>query len=285
MTGTVCAPFGSVQYCVTDDTGRTCNAAGTCNFGCLTSPQYCTVPCNTGGDCPNGYGCMPVGSNNVRVCVKAEAPCSTADASACIAPSACDVSLTLVVGGCTLTCSSASDCPQRAETLTPWTCDGGGICRRPPDVYGPLPTGVEAQYACDAAQAVVNVCNDGLHIDLASGNVPAPPPVSCTATMTTYGIPATDTCIDSCTYQGGCPFGNACVALGDLGSVRIGLCFPTGGEEVGTACATDEECVFGYCLNGSCSRDCTVDGVCPGGTTCTAGSAPPVEGMTFRACQ
>jgi hypothetical protein len=226
---------------------------------------------------------MPV--NNVRVCVRAEVDCAQ-NANACIAPAACDMSPTLAVSSCTLVCSTASDCPQRAETLTPWTCDAGGICRRPPDVYGPLPTGAQpAQYACNDQGMVVDVCNDGLHLDLAAGDVPAPPPVTCPAAVTVSGIPATDTCIDSCRYQGGCPSGNACVALGNLGNVRIGLCFPTGSGEVGAACASNEGCVFGYCLNGKCSRDCTADGVCPGGTTCTAGSAPPVEGMTFRACQ
>lgn len=91
----------------------------------------------TGADCPNGWGCMLVGGQNV--CVKAEAPCSAVDSSACIAPAACDESPTLVVGGCTLACNSAADCPQRAAGLAPWTCNG--LCRRPSDVFGPLAGG------------------------------------------------------------------------------------------------------------------------------------------------
>jgi hypothetical protein len=103
--------------------------------------------------------------------------------------------------------------------------------------------------------------------------------------MTTDGVPATDTCVDSCRFQGGCPYGSACVALGNIAGGRVGLCLLTGTGEVGTACAHDYDCVFGYCVNGTCSRDCSADGVCPGGTTCTAGGGPAVEGLPFRRCQ
>jgi hypothetical protein len=56
---------------------------------------------------------------------------------------------------------------------------------------------------------------------------------------------------------------------------------------VGAACTQDGECVFGYCPSATmkCSRDCTKDGVCPGGTTCTAVGGPSVEGLPFRRCQ
>lgn len=284
MTGTICHAIGNEQYCAADDTGRSCTDGSTCNFACLTAQQYCTKQCIAGADCPNGYGCMTV--QGFDICVKAEEPCATGAAAGCIAPAACDESPTMVVGGCTLVCSTSADCPQRAAGLAPWTCDAGGICRRPADVFGPLETGWHpAQYACNAQAQVVNVCNDGFHIDLASGNVPSPPPVSCGATMTTDGIPATDSCIDSCRYQGGCPYGNACVALGNVGSARLGLCFPTGAGEVGSLCSNNIQCLFGYCNNGTCSRDCTADGVCPNGTACIAGGGPAVEGQPFKRCQ
>ncbi len=278
----------SALYCADDDTGRACTVATTCNFGCLTSQQYCTNNCTTGADCPNGYGCMVV--SNQRICVKAEAPCDATDASACIAPAACDTSAQMVVSGCTLVCASASDCPQRAAGFAPWSCDTGGICRRPPDVFGPLQNGATpAQYACDPneADAVVNVCNDDQHIDYQAFDFPMAPVVSCTATMTTAGI-ATDSCVDSCRYQGSLPrSGSHVVGVGSVGSSRIGLCLPTGGGEVGASCTHDSDCVFGYCPSalGKCSRDCTGDGVCPGGTTCTAAGGPPVEGAPFRRCQ
>ncbi|HVY47276.1 MAG TPA: hypothetical protein VHB21_15415, partial [Minicystis sp.] len=246
----------------------------------------CTVACVTGADCPNGYGCEGVGSPPVRVCVKAEAPCGPGDTSACIAQAACDVGTNMVVGGCTLACSSASDCPRRAAGLPTWTCDG--LCRRPADVAGPLETGyAPAQYACNGAGTEVDVCNDGHHIDFDQFIVPNPPPVSCGATQTTDGVPG-DACVDSCRYQGGCPFASACVALGtfDNGATRVGLCLPTGAGEVGAACSHDRDCVFGYCLTtGRCSRDCTADGICPGGTTCTAAGGPAVEGQPFRRCE
>jgi hypothetical protein len=273
------------MYCAADDTGRLCNAAATCNFACLTSQQYCTKTCGSGSDCPNGYGCMTVSGQNV--CVKAEAPCAMGDTAACIAPAACDTSAQMVVGGCTTVCNSAADCPQRAAGLSPWTCDAGGICRRPSDVYGPLQNGATpAQYACDAAGTTVNVCNDDQHIDYTAFDIPPDPVVSCTATTTTAGI-ATDSCVDSCRYQGGCPWGFGCVALGSLGTGRIGLCLPEGIGEVSAACTHHSDCAFGYCAAtlGKCSRDCTADGICPDGTTCTAAGGPDVEGQPFRRCQ
>ena len=275
------------MVCVFDDTGRPCSVAANCNFGCLGS--YCTVACNTGADCPNGYGCMGIGSPPTRVCVKAEVPCDTGSTASCVGPAFCDVTVQMVVGGCTTQCTSASDCPQRAAGFQPWSCDlaAGGLCRRPPDVFGPLPNGATpAQYACNAQSVVVNVCNDAQHIDYGAFDIPNPPAVSCGATMTTAGI-ATDSCVDSCRYQGSCPFGFACTAVGSLGAGRIGLCLPTGGGEVGAPCVHDSDCVFGYCPSGTlkCSRDCTADGVCPGGTTCTPAGGPAVEGQPFRRCQ
>jgi hypothetical protein len=128
------------------------------------------------------------------------------------------------------------------------------------------------------------VCNDGQHIDFGAFTIPNPPVVSCSSSTTTDG-PAGDSCVDSCRYQGGCPFGFACTAVGGVGGARIGLCIPTGSGEVGASCANDTQCAFGYCLNGTCSRDCSSDGICPGATSCVAGGGPNVEGMPFRRCQ
>jgi len=269
---------------VLSDVGRTCTAAATCSFGCLTSQQYCTMACASGSDCPNGYGCMTVSGQSV--CVKAEASCDATDTSSCIAAAACD--MTLLVSGCTLVCNTASDCPQRAAGFQPWTCDTGGICRRPPDVYGPLGQGVTpTQYACDGSGDVVNICNDAQHIDFTQFIIPTPPAVSCSATMTTAGVTG-DACVDSCVYQGSCAFGFACTAVGSVGADRIGLCLPSlGGGEIGGSCATDGDCVFGYCNRtaGTCTRDCTADGICTTGSTCVASGTVPVGGEPFRRCQ
>jgi len=286
-TGDRCVTVGAEEYCVLSDVGRTCTASTNCNFGCLTGPAYCTMPCSSGSDCPNGYGCEAVGTPSVSVCVKAEVPCDT-DTSGCIAAAACDTSATLVVASCTLACTTASDCPQRAAGFDAWTCDG--LCRRPPDVYGPLPQGsTPAQYACDGSGTVVNLCNDAQHIDFVAFDIPGPPAVSCSATTTTAGI-ATDSCVDSCTYQGGCAFGYACTALGSVngGGARVGLCLPAlGGGEIGASCASSDECAFGYCntTSGTCSRDCTADDLCTTGSTCTASGSIPVEGLPFKRCQ
>ncbi|MFO0556060.1 MAG: hypothetical protein U0271_47215 [Polyangiaceae bacterium] len=282
-SGFRCETVGGETYCAEADIGRACTGVGQCNFACLTPLDYCTSTCGNALDCPAGFGCMPVGNPAVNVCVRASADCA-ADTSQCVAPAACDTSATLVVSSCTLACSSALDCPQRALGLTPWSCDAGGICRRPADVYGPLPGGFEpAQWACNAASQVVNVCNDGLHIDFDTFTQPAAPAVNCNSPTTTDGAPG-DACLDTCRYQGACPYGFSCDALAQIGQSRVGLCMPQGFGEVGAACGSDPQCAFGFCKDGVCSRDCSADGVCPNNTTCQAIGGPTVEGVAFRAC-
>ena len=131
---------------------------------------------------------------------------------------------------------------------------------------------------------VVNLCNDGQHIDFAQFTTPNPPAVNCAATMTTSGV-AGDACLESCRYQGGCINGFACAALAQIGTERVGLCMPSGFGEVGTPCTHEGDCVYGLCASNKCSRDCTADGICPTGTSCVATGGPAVEGAPFRRCQ
>lgn len=281
LAGTRCENVNGTQFCAGIDVGRPCVNGSTCNFACISGPKYCTMQCASGSDCPNGYGCMAVGGQSV--CVKAEAPCSSQDASACIVPAACDESPTLVVGGCTLACASASDCPRRAAGLPAWSCDG--LCRRPTDVLGPLEGGfAPAQYACNAQSQPANLCNDNQHIDFNAFTIPGAPAVNCNSPTTTDGLPG-DACVDSCRYQGGCRYGYACTAVGGVNNARIGLCLPAGAGEVGAACTVDSQCVFGYCSGAKCSRDCTSDSLCPSGSTCVAAGGPAVEGAPFKRCQ
>ena len=288
-TGTRCEDIAGSKHCVPSDIGKTCSTGSNCNFACLTAPKYCTGNCTTAADCPNGWGCMPVSNN--RVCVKAAAACDGVNNSACVVPAACDLSPNLVVGSCTLACSTASDCPQRALGMSPWTCDG--LCRRPSTgptaIYGPLEGGsAPSQWACNGLNQVVNVCGDGQHIDFNAFTIPGPPAVNCSATVTTDGLPG-DACVDSCRYAGGCPFGFQCNALGSIGAnSRIGLCLPGfGAGKVGGACTRDADCFFGYCnrTKGKCSRDCSKDGLCPTGSSCVPGGGPSVEGLAFRRCE
>ena len=269
------------------DVGKTCSVANDCQFACVTSTGYCTSKCNVGADCPNGWGCQPVGGQ--KVCVKAAAPCGPGDTGACIVPAACDTSATLSVGGCTLACNTVADCPVRAQGLASWTCDG--LCRRPSSgataIYGPLEGGFKpAQYACNLASQPVTVCGDGLHIDFDGFTIPATPSVNCASPVTTDGFPG-DACVDSCRFAGGCPYPFACVALGNVGG-RIGLCLPAyGSGEVGGPCTKDQDCFFGYCNRnvGKCSRDCSRDGLCPSGSACMAAGGPSVEGLPFKRCE
>ncbi|NUO50875.1 MAG: hypothetical protein HOV80_18640 [Polyangiaceae bacterium] len=281
-SGLRCENVNGSDVCVQSDVGRSCTSAGQCNFACLTPLDYCVSECSSGADCPAGFGCMPVGNPSTDVCVRLSADCA-ADSSQCVAPSACDTSPNLVVSSCTIACDSAADCPQRALPFAPWTCDG--VCRRPADVYGPLPGGYEpAQWACNASFQVVNVCNDGLHIDFDAFSIPSAPGVSCASPTTTDGL-AGDACLDSCRLQGACEYGYGCVGLGDLGGTRIGLCLPAGPGEVGASCSTNGNCAFALCQNGTCSRDCSKDGVCPEGSQCVAQGGPNIEGQAYRICQ
>jgi hypothetical protein len=281
-----CEVGSGESLCVESDIGRGCNDVGQCHFACLTPANYCTSQCASGADCPNGYGCMPVGNPATNVCILVAADCA-ADTSKCIVPAACDSSPELVVSSCTIACDSAADCPQRAAGLAPWSCDGNGICRRPGDVYGPLPVGTTpAQYACNGLSDRVNVCNDGLHIDFASFSVPTEPNVSCNATSTTDGAPS-DACLDSCRMRGGCDFGFACSGLATLDNASaIGLCMPRGSGEVGAACTKNGDCVYGLCEGSVCSRDCSKDGQCPEGFQCKTPSPPelPLEGTASKRC-
>jgi hypothetical protein len=280
--GRRCELIDGAKVCVMGDVGRTCSAANDCNFACLLNQQYCTTTCKTGLDCPNGYACQPVGSPAQNVCARVAAPCDS-NGSACIAPAACDASFGLLVASCTAACSTAADCPQRAPGLPPWTCDG--LCRRPSDVLGPLPGGsTPTQYACNSGGAPVNLCNDGQHIDFQAFDIPKPPAVNCSSPVTTSGSP-NDSCVDSCRYEGGCPWGFTCTAVGNINNSRIGLCLVNGGSPVGASCASNIECAHGYCVSGKCSRDCTADGLCPTGSTCTAAGGPPAQGLPFKRCQ
>jgi hypothetical protein len=151
---------------------------------------------------------------------------------------------------------------------------------------GSLPGGYSpVEYFCDANLNPVALCNDAQHIDFDQFVVPAPPAVNCNATTTTPGTTG-DACVDSCRYQGGCPFGFACVGLGNVANERIGLCLPVGSAEPGSPCTKDRDCAFGYCSSKNlCSRDCTVDGACPGGLACVAVPGPLIQGQTFRRCE
>jgi len=220
-----------------------------------------------------------------KVCIKYETACG-ADIADC-RPGVCDT--TLVLPGCTGSCDSAADCPKRAAGLPAWTCDASGICRRPPDVFGPLGQSMSAAYACDALGMAANLCDDGQHINLATLSVPPPPALSCDVPAVTPGAPG-DSCVDSCRYRGGCVFRHACVAVGSAGANRVALCMPTTGAgeggEVGAPCDRHQDCAFGYCDRGLCSRDCTPDGVCPSGTSCQEGAdGESIEGLVFRLCR
>lgn len=292
MMGTRCENIGAERYCAQTDIGRPCGSDAECNASCLQSQGYCTSQCSSGFDCPNGFGCTHV--NGIKTCVKVAIYCDGNDpgAGSC-APNAaaCDVGSNLVVQSCTTRCQSDADCPQRATGLAAWRCNtGDNYCDRPSDVFGPIPGGQRAEYACqfwgDINSPVRNLCNDGLQTNIDAWQPISGPGVNCFANETTPGNPG-DSCIDSCRYQGGCGHGFYCSALSSLGgATRIGVCLPTGHGEIGDACTKHRDCAFGYCdlVNNKCSRDCSADGICPSESTCTV-TGDYVDGTAFKRCE
>jgi hypothetical protein len=150
------------------------------------------------------------------------------------------------------------------------------VCLRPDDVWGAIPKGDPTQWACEPYNnTVVNLCADALTFDAA-------PSLSCPVSVS---VPTTGSCVQSCRYSGGCGFGYACVGIATAGSQRIGICVETGAGEIGQGCAKNEDCLFGLCDSGLCSRDCSNDGVCPSGFSCIDGGAPLIESKAFRLCK
>ncbi len=270
MTGTRCT-YGT-GYCAFDDDGMTCNGPGQCVDAC-SGLGYCTSLCTSALDCPGGWGCVAA-QGGVKACVRLDQLCSASNYSACLSQAHCD-DQTMLVGGCTIQCTSVNDCPQRASGLPPWYCQQG-VCIRPDDVWGAVPKGDTTQWACEPYNnSIVNLCADALTFDQA-------PSLNCPVSTS---VPTSGDCVQSCRYAGGCGHGWACVGLAELGSQRVGVCLRTGFGEVGQGCSNNEDCLFALCAGGTCSRDCTADGVCPSGFACVPGGAPNIEGKAYRICQ
>lgn len=289
MMGTRCEPIDGERYCAQSDIGRWCANDNDCNSRCMTLRQYCTSECSSGADCPNGFGCTGVGDPAVRMCVKLAVYCGDSPSVCAGGAGACDKGM--LVSGCSIRCNNDSDCPQRASGMPPWRCSTyDGFCDRPGDVAGPLAGGEHAEYLCanvGGSLRVVNACSDGLNIDFDKWVVPNPPAVNCQSGRTKPGV-AGDSCVDSCRYQGACPFGFGCAATTKLNSSasRSGLCIPSGFGEVGDFCTKHTDCAFSLCDSSAnkCSRDCSADGVCPSGSSCVA-TGDFVEGIPFKRCE
>jgi len=298
-SGTRCEDVNGERFCAQSDIGKPCASSSDCNATCMTDPGYCTSSCTDARDCPNGFGCSG------GVCVKVAIYCGQGlDGESCGPAAMCndpDIygDSEVWFASCTIPCTSYLDCPQRAQGLMAWTCDG--VCRRPQStsamenfLIGPLAGGRPVEWVCSDYGAV-NGCGDGMHMNFETFAIP-PAPTSnwCALTypdtwVTSFPNPNDpgDTCMDSCRHQGGCSFGFTCSGIGNIGSSRVGLCLPHGTGDVGSPCIRDADCAMGYChvTTGKCTRDCSIDGVCPKGFTCTdAGDNTYIEGKPFRRC-
>ncbi|MBM4319642.1 MAG: hypothetical protein FJ125_06710 [Deltaproteobacteria bacterium] len=117
----LCAPLGDgAQVCVTNDAGLPCRGEFECLVACMSLPgtdqAACTVPCEGSRNCPQGWGCGPVLTDQgvLRICLPAGGFClrgSMCAGQRCLPHQPGDG-----FGFCTLDCRNALDCPAG------WSC-------------------------------------------------------------------------------------------------------------------------------------------------------------------
>lgn len=244
--------------CRLDDTGQTgCDltSGAPCMEFCYgnATAKHCTHSCSAGADCPAGFACSPVSAGK-KVCVEIERACS--DATQCVS------GLGFCGGvGCTGTCDTASDCPQRLVGLPAYTCElrsGQKVCVAPSDILGADPIGS----SCPATGT--NKCRSG-----ACDPGTTPPQ-----------------CVQRCSTRGGCPPSWGCFPLEDPGPPKTALlvCSAAGTLWLGDACTRGRDCSTGICqAPGYCTRLC-VDGLCPDGMSCITAPLTADDGTPIKLC-
>jgi hypothetical protein len=246
--------------CIPDDTGLRCNTASpACAQYCFGTAMnaHCTHDCGSALECPAGFSCSGV-TGGRSVCVWVELP----DALGC--PS----TLYHPTTGCTGTCRTALDCPQRLPGLPPYRCQLAGsqqVCIPPDDVLGP-----DAMGATCRMSGMVNLCRSGA--------------------CDTDAAPAV--CVQGCTPSGGCPAGWACrpTLLDERGAFYF-VCRQAGAAPLGATCMPGAAtCQSAMCriaregdTMGYCTRVCN-DGVCPTGMRCDDTTLRAEGGIPLRVC-
>lgn len=243
--------------CQPDDTGVPCsvNAPQACATGLCLDPGdgsgTCTKSCSTAAECPAGYACTLAGGSSSKICVDIEKPCPQGGMN-------CGSGLCLSVQGCTATCQSAADCPQRLSFLAPYTCAAAfgssqPICVPPEDILGPDAIGS----TCSAVGS--NTCRSGA---CNTGATPGP------------------MCTQSCNTDGGCASGLGCFPLDDGGEIHL-VCNRAGSKDLGESCSQAMDCHSGLCdaTGFYCTRHCQ-DGLCPTGWSCQ-----PIAGTAIAICR
>jgi len=224
-----------------------CSGELVCVQGSSGGP-FCTRFCS-GGDCPSGWACIGVNSNQgaVNLCLPgAEGGGDSGFGERCSSGPDCASGLCVTDGQtafCTELCMDDSGCPGDATCAS--LPSGGGACVP----GGGVSSGGYGDPCNDESQCESGLCiSDGTNV---------------------Y-------CSDYCTQDGECPTGSACYALED-GS---GACVieespsspstPTQGFD--EPCEGDSDCVSDLCVDdGSrtfCSELCDESTPCPQGATC-----------------
>ncbi|NOY90923.1 MAG: hypothetical protein GXP55_06890 [Deltaproteobacteria bacterium] len=241
--------------CVRNDTGTTCSVASpaSCALGlCLGAAGgagTCTRDCISAIDCPSGYACTSLSAGGPKVCVDIEKPCTAGG-------SECATGLCLSGQGCTASCDSASDCPNRLTSigLPAYQCGAiagvsGNICLPPPDVLGADAIGA----SCPITGTIV--CRSGICNTL-------PPP-----------LPGA-MCTQVCDPVGGCAPSLGCFPIANSGSFVL-LCSRAGSGAIGDACSNGRDCDSALCdgTSNRCTRICE-DGICPTSWRCERVAVP-----------
>jgi hypothetical protein len=263
FTGTSGTP--GVGLCVTGI--RTCNAAGTAWSACAGE-----VTPNCGANCVN-LQTDPTNCGACGVVCSGGLTCGGGGV-----PGQC---------GATGSCSAASQCPGVDTECSVRTCSGGacGVSNVPAGTATASQVAGDCRKnACDGAGGITNVID----------NADIPPPIPCTVSHCTAGVPSNAIVADgtSCSDGNACTVSDACSAGACVGVAvtcsaldqchNLGACNPATGVcsnpnkangtacDDGTACTVSDACSAGACV-GASAADGTVcsDG---GGTSCHAGT-------------
>ena len=233
--------------CVHDDTGVGCAVSTpvSCALGLCLGPAggsgTCTRDCSSATDCPSGFACTRPSPGDPKVCVDIEKPCT-------VGGTECATGLCLSAQGCTASCDSAADCPNRATSLgvPPYTCNvafgsSGPICVPPSDILGP---------------------------DAIGASCPLSGSSTCRSGLCDTGAPTGPMCTQICDPMGGCAPSLGCFPLAN-GASFVLVCSRAGNRAIGDSCSSGRDCDSGLCddTSGRCTRICE-DGICPTSWRC-----------------
>ncbi|MCA9557837.1 MAG: hypothetical protein KC583_04655, partial [Myxococcales bacterium] len=238
-------------------------------LGLANGGGVCSKLCCDEAECPLGSGCIYF--NGVRVCVPGEVvgfDFDLREGQACGGVGECQSDL--CDDRCLGTCCTTADC-------------GGRVCRWAPTLLGERPRAL-----CDVplgfGQTGAPCGEDPLLIQFdCLSNV-------CVANPD-FGQPgqAPGVCADLCCTHADCPAGTGCGQVigppegnGTGNVVTACVPLPRGQTPDGDACASDEACQSGHCVEAVCRQPCCTDNHCPQPLRCLPRDGE--QGIQIRVC-